>query len=47
MEEIGMIEMIMEKWIAVAFIILVICGIRVLGRGRIRSGVIYGLPELD
>lgn len=38
-----MIELLVEKWIAVAFIIVAICVIRMLGRGRIRSGVIYAL----
>ncbi|MBR6528244.1 MAG: M56 family metallopeptidase [Lachnospiraceae bacterium] len=38
-----MIELLVEKWIAIAFIIVAICVIRMLGRGRIRSGMIYAL----
>lgn len=38
-----MIELLVEKWIAIAFIIAAICVIRMLGHGRIRSGVIYAL----
>ncbi len=41
-----MIDGIMEKWIAVAFIVAVICVIRMLVRGKIRPCVIYGLWAL-
>ncbi len=35
--------MIWEKSIAVSFLILIVCIVRVVGRGKIRSGLIYSL----
>ncbi|MBP3700678.1 MAG: hypothetical protein J6I64_02190, partial [Lachnospiraceae bacterium] len=38
-----MMEGIIEKWIALTFIVAIVCVIRSLVRGKIRPGVIYGL----